>query len=341
MNAGLRPFVYRFFDRHVVSDLELALLQPLPPGTEPSTPPIRLMLASESFTPVGQAVLDGPAMPMSIFFDGQEAIFILHEAQLAAVVAPDGLSIMVHPLPGRAAVSEAELSHRLGDRLVTTVLSRLPILWGNPALHGATLSWEAGSILLLGESGVGKSTLSQHLVRDYGATLHDDDTAMVDDASGAPTPIPMGGAARLRKDAASDLGLEGVALPGFSGGKIALSHILSPHFVPLPPLRALCEIVALPSRSAPAQSSGPLTELIDPVRALATVWGHVFTTNLEKGQRVQRFRVAQSVVNVPLTRITYARDEDSPQSVARIIGEIAESFPGKKKDAIFSNVKSW
>jgi hypothetical protein len=312
---------YLLFDRLLVSDIELMLLKPFPQGAVADKPVIRLTVAPQPLAPAGDLVMGGPEDSMAIYFDGSQTIFSLRSVNRVVVVDPEGLNISLHPHSDPSRSSRYDSDQVLGDRVVTSVLSRLPILWGSPSFHGATLSFGDQTIVLLGESGVGKSTLSQHLVRDYGATLHDDDTALLDWIDGRATPVPMGGAPRLRSDAAADLQLQGKSLVGFAGNKIALQTKNVIKIPRLAPLGAIFEIVAVPENSAPFSddSSGLRAEKIDPVRAIPSLWRYFFTTNLGKPQSIQRFKLAHSLAHYPLTRISYTRGRNYPPDVVALI----------------------
>jgi hypothetical protein len=315
------PWEYLLFDRLLISDIELRLLKPFPQGVLAHKPAIRLTVNPEPLAPSGDLVMGGPEDQMAMYFDGLQNVFSFRDVSRMVVVAPEGLNISLHSHPESSRSSRYDLDQALGDRLVTAVLSRLPILWESPSFHGATLSFGDETIVLLGESGVGKSTLSQHLVRNHGAILNDDDTALLDWIDGRATPIPMGGAPRLRSDAAADLQLEGTTLAGFAGDKIALETKNLVEIPRLAPLGAIFEIIALPESlaSSSGKSSGPLAEAIDPVRALPALWRYLFTTNLGKPQSVQRFTMAHSLARYPLTRISYTRGNNHPPEVAALI----------------------
>lgn len=320
MSYKSSPFVYRFFDRQLISDIELSLLLPLPEGTAIEESAIRLSLNMTPYTPSGSVVLEAPGQPTRILFQDPFSIFVINELDFIAIVSADGLSVELRPsAEGRANSEVALKSETLGDRMVTTILSRIPILWGTPSIHGATLSWPSGSILLLGKSGVGKSTLSQHLCAKYGATIHDDDTAIPRLQGDELTPIPMGGAARLRQDAAKNLGLNGRALPGYSGSKIALRRDADQEPVSAPPVTAVVEIIAIEDSPGGKETLPPKSELLNPVLAIPMAWGHVFTTNLSKQQSSLRFKSAHLIATIPVHRISYQRGVHGVDSVAQQI----------------------
>lgn len=323
MSSPRNPYEYLLFDRLLVSEIELNLLQPFPQDALTIKPSLRLTLESEPLAPGGDLVMGGPEHPTEMYFDGSQTIFSLRSVNRVVAVDSSGLNIALHFHPDQSSPPRYDSDQAVGDRIVTSVLSRLPILWESPAYHGATLSWGAGTVVLLGESGVGKSTLSQHLVRDHGAILHDDDTALLEWVGGLPIPVPMGGSPRLRSDAAAHLQLEGTMLVGFAGNKIALATEKVAEIPRLSPVQAIFEIVAISETSQPSSEdpSGIRVEDIDPVRAIPSLWRYLFTTNLGKLQSTQRFRMAHALTGHPLTRISYTRGKNKPAEVAALIAE--------------------
>jgi hypothetical protein len=320
MSSKPTPFVYRFFDRQLISDIELSLLMQLPEGTAIEDSAIRLSLNMSPYSHSGSVVLEASGQPTSIFFQDPYSIFVINDLNFIAIVSADGLSVELRPSTEGGANSDAALeSTTLGDRLVTTILSRIPILWGTPAIHGATLSWPTGSVLLLGQSGVGKSTLSQYLCANHGATLHDDDTTILKTQGAELLPIPMGGAARLRQDAAKNLKLQGRALPGYSGGKIALRQDAHQEFFAPPPVTVVVEIIAIEGSTSGEESLPPKSENLSPVLAIPMAWDHVFTTNLSKNQSSSRFRSAHLIATIPAHRISYQRGVHQADAVAQQI----------------------
>lgn len=326
MSPKSLPFVYRFFDRQLISDIELSLLMHLPEGTVTEDSAIRLSLNMAPYTPSGSVVLESPGQPTKILFHDPFSIFVINDLDFIAIVSADGLSVELRPNAEGGANPQAGLeSTTLGDRVVTSILSRIPILWGTPSIHGATLSWTGGSILLLGESGVGKSTLSQYLSANHGARIHDDDTAILTLQGNELVPIPMGGAARLRQDAAKALGLTGRVLPGYSGGKIALRREADQEPVEAPPLTAVVEVIATENSPAGATSLPPESEHLSPTFALPMAWAHIFTTNLSKNQSSTRFKYAHLIAGtVPVHRIAYQRGVHTVDSVAQQIAGFSD-----------------
>lgn len=320
MSSVTGPFSYLLFDRLLVSDVELALLRPYPIGVTEIKPALSLAMSSIPVTPHGEVVLDTPGDPTRILWDGVRTYFHFNSTHFVAVVEEDGLTISLHPHADKPRSAQEIDREKLGDRLVTTVLSRLPIMWGTPSVHGATLSWAEGSVVLVGTSGVGKSTVSQHLVRDHGATLHDDDTALIEWESGQLEPIPMGGAPRLRRDAAQNLEIGGRTLPGFSGGKVALAQEPPLSLPVVPPVRVVCEIVSLSEgASEHTITPAPKLDIVEPVCAIPEAWKHVFTTNLSTDQTRLRFDLSHKMASVPYARISYLRGAHQPHQVSDAI----------------------
>jgi energy-coupling factor transporter ATP-binding protein EcfA2 len=263
-------------------------------------------------------VSDEDGESAKVFCDGSSYSFVLNETAHIAVVSSDGCSVGIYP-DARKPLPDSQNSEAVADRLVTSVLSRLPILWSQASLHGATLESPHGVVLLMGQSGVGKSTLSQFLVRDHGWVLHDDDTVMISSSPAGTVLVPMGGAARLRGDAAESLQSTGKRLEGFVGDKIALRNEsrISIRHLDLPLLIVELDPVGLGGEEK--HSGGITVEPIAPTHAVGAIWEHVFTTDLGKKQIAQRFEASRVLANSPLLRVSYRRGRHSPAEVASVV----------------------
>jgi energy-coupling factor transporter ATP-binding protein EcfA2 len=318
-------FSYLLFNRELRSDRELYLLGAFPKQVVSSLPPVTLSVEDNPVEPQGYAVLDEEDTAASIFFDGRNYFFVLNNTGYVAVVSLDGLSIRIHPSAFKPLVS-AQVDDAILDRLVTSVLSRIPILWTEPSVHGASLESPGGVVLLLGQSGVGKSTLSQYLVRDSGWVLHDDDAALVTIFDSEPVMVPMGGSARLRTDAALSLETQGKKLDGFAGGKIALQRKTTDSIAYLDLPRLIVEICPIkPSDQQELSSEIKVTTII-PTDAVGVIWDHILTTDLEKKQLALRFEVSRQLANSPLVRVGYTRGTHTPEKVASVIAGFTDTL---------------
>jgi hypothetical protein len=308
-------FTYRLFDRKLIAEISLPLLSPWGDTDISEKPSIWLELSDELFEPIGSVVFENPKTPLKILFDGTNSIFILSPLPVAAIVNAVGEKITVHPLLN-STPERGQQEFDLASKLVTWVLSHVPILWGTPAIHGATLSLGEKTILLLGESGVGKSTISQHLVRDFGFTLHDDDTACVDLFGQDSILVPMGAAPRLRKDAAQVLNLTGRALKGYAGEKIALvRQASSPKEMP-PKLAAIFLLAPDSPQNVSTDILSYKASQISPIRALVEITSHIFLTSTVLQQREVQFHSASMLARSPTYSLRFKHETHTPHQIA-------------------------
>ena len=313
---------YRLFDRILESPLEISLLQEMKVVAAGRRPPVSLRLSSLPIIPEGEVSFGGEEWPLT-YYSGSRADYAdFHGTGQIAAIDKSGTEVTVHPRAETSDSLSPESSRRVVDSLVTTVFSRIPILWGTPPIHGATLRSPQGTILLLGESGHGKSTLSQILQRDYSWLILDDDTATLQTDAEEPYLVPMGAAARLRKDAASHLSIKGAQLPGYAGGKVFIPTdppVESSHQATTLPLFAIFKLVP--------ETNSLYVEKVDPVDALAATWDAVFTSDASLHQRRLRFRASSQLANYPLFKVHYAKGSHSPESVARVLVHQISQLP--------------
>jgi hypothetical protein len=313
------PRVYRLFDRHLVSSIDLRLLSE---ETRPSglvEPAVRLLVSEDSVAVSGAPIFGGSEFAVTYYDRGGRGYARLERTGHLAVVEPDGLTVTIHPEEGRESSEGPDVFGRIADRLVTGVLSRLPILWGFPSMHGAVLETSVGAVIIFGSSGNGKSTVSQILKRDYGWVLHDDDTVMVSEHLGGARLVPMGAAARIRQDAADYLQLSGMNLPGYHGGKLYLS--LSDRNSETGPTR-LGLPVALFELSPGTHFHRRHITRLDSIDAVAALWGHMFRTNDSLEQRRACFRVVKALSESPYFRVHYRHGVDSAHDVAGLLADL-------------------
>jgi hypothetical protein len=311
-------FRYHLFDRVLVSDMEHVLLDSFQGKDIDDSDVVRLRLSSEALEPHGEAVFDDSNFDLQILNDGSQSLFVLNPFSAVAVVSGDGLNVTLHPTDSSKPL-DLKAQRALDARIVTWVLSRIPILWGSPAIHGANLSFEQGSLLLLGQSGAGKSTLSQHLSKTHGATLHDDDTSLIKLGTSPTLLVPMGAAPRVRQDAATALGLSGRLLEGYAGGKIALTGLSNHLSIQPPNLCAIVEIVQRQPLGEVGRESTPDLVRMTYGEAMLALHSHLFQTDLRAHQRELGFWAAEQLAKIPTWRLTYTRDSHGPKEISQVI----------------------
>ena len=130
-----------------------------------------------------------------------------------------------------------------------TVVSVVLTLLGHPVLHASAVVWRDSAVAMVGQSGMGKSTLATLLCRD-GALLLADDVLRTDlETDGTVTAWPGATATRLRPSAAP-LGHEvaGTDVNTTADGRLAASLPLAPSA----PVRLEVLVIPRPDRAATA-----------------------------------------------------------------------------------------
>lgn len=309
---------FRLFDRRLVSDTEIHLLDEVAKHSETVKPDIRLVASEEPVALWGEPIFGGPEFTVTQYDRGGRGFCRLERTGHVAVMEPDGLLVTIRPEEGWESTGAPFSPRRIADTVVTGVLNRLPILWGSPAIHGALLETPAGAVLILGQSGNGKSTLSQILQREHGWVLHDDDTVMVNSDSDQPCLIPMGAAPRIRQDAAKYLQLTGAELPGYHGGKLYLSRLarglrVGPEALSFP--------IAIFELSPAEEVNSSFVEQVDALASREALWSHALSTNTSKAQRARIFKTVESLALSPFYRVHYRQGFDTPEEVAALINQ--------------------
>lgn len=322
--SQVQKYFYRLFDRKLISEIALPLLRPWVEGEASTKTDVKLNFSALAIEPSGSIVFENPRISLRVLFDGLNSLFILSPQPFVAVVDPLGEEVTVHPLVNLELDKNIQ-EFDLASKLVTWVLSHIPILWGTPAIHGAALSLQEKSILLLGDSGVGKSTLSQYLARDFGFTLHDDDTSCIGVDITDLILIPMGAAARLRQDAANELNVTGRALKGYAGEKIALEQ--KPERIVEKPAQLSAIFLLEPSEAfLPSRDSYlPTAVQLEPLKAIIQITPHIFLTSADARQREVQFQFAHALSRKPTFSLHFAHKTHSPQQVAAVINKILEA----------------
>ncbi len=232
-------YCYKFFDRHIFSSNELKLLCRVNHDMEPDNRDVMVEWSSDPVMPEGPMCAGDVSWGIIVLRADGGVWAVLPRTGFVVWVPKNGTRLTVHPdlsqLPNHD--QAAHPSRDAANSIVTGLLSRLPAMWGVLPLHAAMLKAPEGYILLAGVSGVGKSTLSQFLVRRHGWRLLDDDSCMASVINGELKVTPMGGRARLRADAANRLQLSGPLLSGYADGKVMVpierSALLIPEKTPV------------------------------------------------------------------------------------------------------------
>jgi hypothetical protein len=312
----VRRRFYCLFDRVLLSEVEIHLLPEIASPPNSTVDMVSLLVSDEPVRHVGEPTFGGPLFGVTHYEVAGRGVSVLNDTGYVAVTDPDGLTVTVHPHAHWNDSTVPANPRRIADTLVTVVLNRLPILWGAVALHAATLETPGGSVLLLGLSGHGKSTLSQQLSRDFGWVVHDDDTVMLVKDNHRVGLVPMGAAPRLRADAAERLRLEGTALPGYAGGKtfvppLSVKSQTSTILLGLP--------IAIFSLSPGEQARPPSLEIAQPYGVRDILWRSFLPTSNSTSHRSALFRAVETLANIPLNTVHYQKHTDTPEEIAQLI----------------------
>ena len=228
-------------------------------------------------------------------------------------------TVELFPMNGDALTFEDPTIRSLGDRLVTSLLSRLPQWWGMATVHGALLQKGDLTIALLGRSGAGKSTLSQVFFRELGWNILDDDTFGVFPDSAGMRVWPMGAYPRIRENSLAFFDAEGTTLPGYEGGKMFLSTSGNPSSLGRSDGHALTHIFALNDvRDEAGGQAGELTiSPVSHVRAIGLLDERVMRLNVKSEQLTRlHFSAATALARTPCFEVTYSHDAHSPRTIA-------------------------
>ena len=178
--------------------------------------------------------------------------------------------------------------------LARSVVAALLQMRGVVTLHAAAVETGAGAVLLLGSSGVGKSTLAAALVARGHALLADDVTGLVP-AAGGVRVLPAFPRLRLWAD----------ALPAGDRRQRVRSN-LEKYWVPAARFgavpRPVCAAFVLESHNRPDFDVVP----IPASRAFWTVWDHTYRKRLldALGQRPTHYRTGMVLARrVPFVRV--------------------------------------
>ena len=309
---------YQLFDRVLESPVEINLLREVTPDQESQEPTIFLRISKSPRMVEGDIAFGGAGWPVTYFSGPKKDYVDFRGTNQLAVIDKSGLVITLHPKIGEPNGPAEDAPRRIVDSLVTTILSRIPILWGSPPIHCATLLAPEGPVLLIGESGHGKSTLSQVLRRSHSWRVLDDDTAILRTDSNPPFLVPMGAASRLRKDAATNLEIGGTLLPGYSGGKVFVPNGRGEESERG---RAIRLPIAM-FKVVPANSlTTILIERVEPVMAAPELWTSVFTSDSSPRQVALRFRASSILAQCQMFLVHYTKGVHTPEAVSREIAK--------------------
>ena len=167
---------YHAFGLHVRSAVALPFdpLQPKPSSAPDVT--VRLGTVPQTLPAGAGQTTKGP------IWQARPGAFLIELEGVARYLVTDGRDILVEPLGGD--------SGDMASAFVSAALAPCLQQRGVATLHAAAVASQAGAVLLLGPSAVGKSSLAAALVQRGHALLADDVTGVALDAGGKPLALP-------------------------------------------------------------------------------------------------------------------------------------------------------
>lgn len=185
-----RAYAYRAYGLHLRSAVPLPF-DPLPEPREsvPSEPDVTVRLGT-----VPATLPAGPGhVTHKDIWQARPGAFLMHVEGAAGYLVTDGRDMLIEPCGGGA----DDVTAFFTSSPFTALLQQRGVV----TLHAASVATETGAILLLGGSGMGKSSLAAALVERGFALLADDVTGVVLDADGRPLALPAFPCLRLWADA--------------------------------------------------------------------------------------------------------------------------------------------
>ena len=179
-----------------------AVALPFDPLPEPSAsaPDVTVRLGTVPDTLPG-----GPATrsPFSLDWQARPGAFLMHIKGVARYLATGGRDVLIEPL----GADDGGVAGFFPGTPFTALLQQR----GVATLHAAAVATGAGAALLLGPSGIGKSSLAAALVERGWALLADDVTGVVPDAGGRALALPGFSRQRLCAHVLNEMGWRGRA----------------------------------------------------------------------------------------------------------------------------------
>ena len=183
--SGPTSHEYRAYGLHVRSAIALpfdSLPQPAEPASAPNVT-VRLGAVPQTLPAGAGGAVQGRV------WQARPGAFLIEVKDIARYLVTDGKDILVEPLGGDA---DDVTAFFLGAAFAPLLQQR-----GVVTLQAAAIEWQAGAVLLLGPSALGKSSLAAALVQRGHALLADDITGVVLDAGGRPLALPAFSRQRL------------------------------------------------------------------------------------------------------------------------------------------------
>ena len=280
---------YRAYGLRVRSDIPLPFdLLPEPPEPALSEPDVTVRCGT-----VPATLPAGPGHVTSAhIWQARPGAFLLHIEGVARYLVTDGRDVLIEPLGGDA----DDVAAFFVDTPLTVLLQQRSVV----TLHAAAIATEAGAVLLLGRSGIGKSALAAALVERGSALLADDVTGIVPDAGGPPLALPAFPRQRLWAHTLDEMGWRSKVHAPLRCG-MEKYWLRAPRSCPAP--LPVCTAFVLNSHNLPDID----LELASPGTAfrLLSKYTHRKRAMQGSGQRPAHFRVITKMArHVPVTTVT-------------------------------------
>ena len=221
--------------------------------------------------------------------------FLMRVEDVARYLVTGGRDMLIDPL----GTDDGDVVAFFASSPFTALLQQR----GVATLHAAAVATEAGAVLLLGRSGIGKSSLAAALVERGYPLLADDVTGVMLDAGGRPVALPAFAHQRLWAHTLDEMHWRGRAQSRVQRG---LEKYWVPSqracAVPLP----VCAAFVLEANDHPDIGIEPAS----PGSAFRLLWKNTHRRRVMSamGQRLAHFRaVTATARRVPVARMTRPR----------------------------------
>lgn len=222
--------------------------------------------------------------------------------------------------------SPDEWDKKAGEAFVRRILPRVALLRGRSVLHAASLAAGESSILLCGDSGIGKSTLSLYLQETLGwQILHDDMSVLERQPDGFHTHFGAN-CASLWQDSKSELEtvIENASLLEAYKTKFRC-HAKAPPSILNAPLSTIYFL----------EENQLRMQLLDPMQALKRLIRQQIAINpADDNERRQRFNVlTQIVTSTRAISLAYPRNYTDLPKVAHALIEDTKTIAPSQQTA--------
>ncbi len=239
------------------------------------------------------------------------------EGMLIASTA-SGAALIAHNQRSLTRYRQGRDNQACDDFFIRRVLPRVSILHGNNAYHAAAVGDGANALLLLGQSGTGKTALATAISLSSGWSMLSEDTTLLDEAFNI---LPGTTGSGLWADACAGLNLppEQCRVMPLYESKFWYEPV---HPVSAAPQK-LAAIILL-TRECDGQLGKIKVDSVPKVQALAAVASHF--VRLYPGDAMEQARLrhaAKMVETIPVWHVTYPSGYDRLSEVGSAIGKLA------------------